>query len=174
MVYFMIMNMLMTSIFMFMNHPMSMGLVLLIQTILISIMSGMMSYTFWFSYIVFLVMLGGMLVLFIYMTSLASNEMFQFSSKIMLFMFMMITLTSMMLIVFPDNQMIISMIKNSNSLEMINSMSFMNNENLITLNKIYNSPNNLITILLINYLLITLIAVVKITSINIGPLRQKF
>lgn len=153
---------------------MSIGLVLLIQTILISIISGIISYTFWFSYIVFLVILGGILVLFIYITRLASNEIFQFSSKIILFIFIIITLTSIILIVFPDNQIIISIIKNSNSLEIINSMSFINNENLITLNKIYNSPNNLITILLINYLLITLIAVVKITSINIGPLRQKF
>nr|UFK62191.1 NADH dehydrogenase subunit 6 [Cicindela puritana] len=174
MIYLMVINMIMTSIFMFMNHPMSMGLILLIQTILISLISGMMSYTFWFSYIIFLVMLGGMLVLFIYMTSLASNEMFQFSSKIMFFMLMMITLFMMILFMLPDNQMIMSMVKNCNSAEMINYMNFINNENLITLNKIYNSPNNMITILLINYLLITLIAVVKITSINIGPLRQKF
>nr|YP_010546148.1 NADH dehydrogenase subunit 6 [Calomera brevipilosa]UYK51604.1 NADH dehydrogenase subunit 6 [Calomera brevipilosa] len=174
MIYMMIMNMLMTLIFMFMNHPMSMGLILLIQTILISMMSGMLSYTFWFSYIVFLVMLGGMLVLFIYMTSLASNEMFQFSSKISLFLMMMIMLFTFIMFMLPDNQMMFSMIKNSNLLEINNSMMFLNNENLITLNKIYNSPNNLITILLINYLLITLIAVVKITSISIGPLRQKF
>nr|UFK62204.1 NADH dehydrogenase subunit 6 [Habroscelimorpha dorsalis venusta]UFK62217.1 NADH dehydrogenase subunit 6 [Habroscelimorpha dorsalis saulcyi] len=174
MIYMMMMNMLMTLIFMFMNHPMSMGLILLIQTILISMMSGLMSYTFWFSYIVFLVMLGGMLVLFIYMTSLASNEMFQFSSKMMMFVLIMsMTLMTLMLML-PDNQMLMSLIKNSNSSEMINSMNFLINENLITLNKIYNSPNNMITILLINYLLITLIAVVKITSINIGPLRQKF
>nr|YP_009503520.1 NADH dehydrogenase subunit 6 [Abroscelis anchoralis]AWX64128.1 NADH dehydrogenase subunit 6 [Abroscelis anchoralis] len=174
MILFMIMNMLMTSIFIFMNHPMSMGLILLIQTILISLMSGLMSYTFWFSYIVFLVMLGGMLVLFIYMTSLASNEMFQFSSKIMFFMLMMLALLSMLLMMFPDNQMFSMLNKNSNITEISNPMLFLNNENLITLNKIYNSPNNMITILLINYLLITLIAVVKITSINTGPLRQKF
>nr|UFK62165.1 NADH dehydrogenase subunit 6 [Habroscelimorpha dorsalis dorsalis]UFK62178.1 NADH dehydrogenase subunit 6 [Habroscelimorpha dorsalis media] len=174
MIYMMMMNMLMTLIFMFMNHPMSMGLILLIQTILISMMSGLMSYTFWFSYIVFLVMLGGMLVLFIYMTSLASNEMFQFSSKMMMFMLIMTMTLMTLMIMLPDNQMLMSLIKNSNSSEMINSMNFLINENLITLNKIYNSPNNMITILLINYLLITLIAVVKITSINIGPLRQKF
>nr|ASN65960.1 NADH dehydrogenase subunit 6 [Odontocheila batesii] len=174
MLYLMLINMIITSIFMSMNHPMSMGLILLIQTILISIMSGLMSYTFWFSYILFLVMLGGMLVLFIYMTSLASNEMFQFSSKIMLYIIMMMTIFLMIMLVMPDKQMLMLLIKNSNSPELIYHMSVMNNDNLITLNKIYNYPNNTITILLINYLLITLIVVVKITSINTGPLRQKF
>ena len=50
-----------------------MGLTLLIQTILVSIISGLITKTFWFSYILFLVFLGGILVLFIYVTSLASN-----------------------------------------------------------------------------------------------------
>lgn len=37
--------------------------------------------------------------------------------------------------------------------------------------KLYNYPTNFITILLINYLLLTLIAIVKITNIFFGPLR---
>lgn len=45
------------------------------------------------------------------------------------------------------------------------------NENSLLLNKLYNYPTNLITLLLINYLLITLIAVVKITKLFYGPLR---
>lgn len=44
-------------------------------------------------------------------------------------------------------------------------------ENSLSLNKLYNFPTNFITILLINYLLITLIVVVKITKIFKGPLR---
>lgn len=44
-------------------------------------------------------------------------------------------------------------------------------ENSINLNKLYNFPTNLITLLLINYLLLTLIIIVKITNNFIGPLR---
>lgn len=44
-------------------------------------------------------------------------------------------------------------------------------ENLIELNKIYNFPTNLITLLLINYLFLTLLVTVKITKKNYGPLR---
>lgn len=45
------------------------------------------------------------------------------------------------------------------------------NENFLNLNKLYNFPINFITILLINYLFLTLIVIVKITNINKGPLR---
>lgn len=48
------------------------------------------------------------------------------------------------------------------------------NENSITLNKLYNFPNNIITIIVIIYLFLTLIAIVKITNIFEGPLRPNF
>nr|AKN78907.1 NADH dehydrogenase subunit 6 [Chromatomyia horticola] len=157
-------------IFMQMNHPLAMGLMLLIQTTLICITTGIMSKTFWFSYILFLIFLGGMLVLFIYTTSLASNEMFSFSMK--LFMFMMMSMSTMILIsMFMDKTMLSNMFMN---LEMNNNSNFNNyiNENSISLNKLYNYPTNIITILLMNYLLITLIATVKITNLFFGPLRM--
>nr|UPX88691.1 NADH dehydrogenase subunit 6 [Cychrus caraboides] len=170
---FIVMNLSMTIIFMFLNHPLSMGLILLIQTILISLISGMFSYTYWFSYILFLVMLGGMLVLFIYMTSLASNEMFHYSSKLFMFISTIIIFSFIMYNLI-DYMMLNPLFKNSNLMEFLNNMIFMKNENIYTLNKIYNAPNNLITLMLVNYLFLTLIAVVKITNINYGPLRQKF
>nr|ANJ70296.1 NADH dehydrogenase subunit 6 [Acilius sulcatus] len=166
-------NLILTMIFLFLNHPMSMGLVLMLQTILIALMTGLFSYSFWFSYILFLIMIGGMLILFIYMTSLASNEMFNFSKKIMIvsltFIIMIIILTFMI-----DNSLINSLFKNSNIIEFYNNMIFYKNENIISLNNIYNKPNFMITLMLINYLFLTLIAVVKITNMNYGPLRQKF
>jgi hypothetical protein len=46
-------------------------------------------------------------------------------------------------------------------------------EEIITITrKLYNQPNGVIIILLALYLLLTLIVVVKITSISKGPLRQ--
>nr|YP_009707852.1 NADH dehydrogenase subunit 6 [Harpalus sinicus]QEU52720.1 NADH dehydrogenase subunit 6 [Harpalus sinicus] len=163
----------MTITFMFLNHPLSMGLILLIQTLLITLMSGLFSYSYWFSYILFMVMIGGMLVLFIYMTSLASNEMFNFSIKMSMFIMFSISLT-MLMYFFMDYMMLTSLFKNSNMMEFMNNMLMIKNENLLSLNMIYNEPNNMITLMLVNYLFLTLIAVVKITDINYGPLRQKF
>nr|ALO77469.1 NADH deshydrogenase subunit 6 [Gyrinidae sp. GENSP01] len=165
-------NMMLSITFLFLKHPLSMGLILLIQTIVISVITGMLSQTFWFSYILFLIMIGGMLILFIYMTSLASNEMFSYSNKLMTLMLIMSIMFTIFILTM-DNMMIYPMIKNSDMFEMNSPILMLKNELLISLNKIYNNPNNMITTILINYLFLTLIAVVKITNIKNGPLRQK-
>nr|WGO57883.1 NADH dehydrogenase subunit 6 [Blattella parilis] len=150
-------------IFTQMNHPLAMGLILLIQTVMISLISGMLSQSFWFSYILFLIFLGGMLILFIYVTSLASNEMFFLSTKIIIFS---IFLTSLMMFLFSWSKL-----SNIQNQEMINFL-MMNNPLFSSLTKLYNQPTGIITILLASYLFLTLIAVVKITNIFMGPLRQ--
>nr|QRV62373.1 NADH dehydrogenase subunit 6 [Boreonectes macedonicus] len=168
----MMMNLSMTLTFMFLNHPMSMGLVLMIQTISIAMITGFYSLSFWFSYMLFLIMVGGMLILFMYMTSLASNEKFKFSKN--LTFSLLITSSMMMMLIFMNENILSMMITNSNLMELINSNMMFKNENLNSLNMMYNQPNFTITILMINYLFLTLIAVVKITQSNQGPLRQKF
>lgn len=59
----------------------------------------------------------------------------------------------------------------NNEIENISNINSYIIENSLSLNKLYNFPTNFVTILLINYLLITLIVVVKITNIQKGPLR---
>nr|ARH53893.1 NADH dehydrogenase subunit 6 [Hygrotus nigrolineatus] len=166
------MNMMINMIFISLNHPLSMGLILIMQTMIIAMMSSLYSMSFWYSYILFLIMIGGMLVLFMYMTSLASNEKFKMSNKLFILITMMMSMTFMLMLM--DKSLINFMLKNNNLTEMYNNMNMFKNETLLSLNSIYNYPNNLITILLINYLLLTLVATVKITKSNTGPLRQKF
>nr|QVM79306.1 NADH dehydrogenase subunit 6 [Teledapalpus zolotichini] len=164
---FLYLIMMLSFFFMFLNHPLSFGLILLIQTILLALTSGMMNFNFWFSYILFLIMIGGMLILFIYMTSIASNEKFIFSFKLfMVFMFLMMI---MMLINLIDYYFFNF---NLNTYE-IQNQNFIN-YNKFSLNKYINKPSNLIFFSMIIYLLITLILVVKITNIKFGPLRQKY
>nr|WGO57935.1 NADH dehydrogenase subunit 6 [Episymploce sundaica] len=146
-----------------MNHPLAMGLILLVQTVLISMITGMLSQTFWFSYVLFLIFLGGMLILFIYVTSLASNEMFFLSTKMLMAMTMMMFL---FIIMFYSLKMSITQ-----NQEMMNFLSI-NSLLMNSLTKLYNQPTGVITILLASYLFLTLIAVVKITNIFKGPLRQ--
>nr|QTC08198.1 NADH dehydrogenase subunit 6 [Sinochauliodes squalidus] len=164
--FLMSMNLLMSFNFTVMNHPLAMGLILLIQTILISLITGYMLQTFWFSYILFLIMLGGMLVLFIYMTSLASNELFSFSMKsLMLNSTILIIMMIMFFLFIPYFNMLNLDANNLN-------LTFINTENNMELLKLYNFPTMNLTLMLVNYLFLTLIAVVKITNINQGPLRQ--
>nr|WRO45257.1 NADH dehydrogenase subunit 6 [Majangella moultoni] len=151
-------------IFLVLDHPLSMGLILFIQTILMCLISGFMSLSFWFSYILLLIYLGGMLVLFMYVTSLASNEMFFYSNKTLL------SISSLPLFFF-----LICYFGFNYPMNL-----YENFENNLTLNlisnnfllKMYNKPINMITILIATYLFLSLIAVVKIISIYNGPLRQ--
>nr|AND96429.1 NADH deshydrogenase subunit 6 [Onthophagus vulpes] len=157
----MMMIMLIFSIFMIsVKHPLSMGIILLIQTINLSLYMGYLNLNYWYSYILFLIMIGGMLVLFIYMTNVASNEKFFPSIKLFLFsnMMMMMYFMTFMLI---DPFYI-----------MINSKFKENYDINLSLNKYFNFPNSIIMYILIIYLLITLLAVVKISSFKKGSLRS--
>nr|AVE15747.1 NADH dehydrogenase subunit 6 [Hierodulella sp. JZ-2017] len=157
-------SMTLSIIFLFLNHPLSMGLILFLQAISMCLISGYMSLSFWFSYVLLLIYLGGMLVLFMYVTSLASNEMFFYSNKIFFsIIFLPLTFLSIyfMDIIYPSN-----LYENMESNLTFNLMS---NNFLL---KMYNQPINTITILIASYLFLTLIAVVKMINIYNGPLRQ--
>nr|QIV24650.1 NADH dehydrogenase subunit 6 [Brephilydia jejuna] len=156
-----------TATFLFLNHPLSFGLILLLQTLCIAIITGMMNFNFWFSYILFLIMVGGMLILFIYMTSVASNEKFKFSPKLSALISLLVLVSTPFL--FMDK--IFTNLFNF-SYEMLKQDSMFNNS--FSLSKFMNMPMNLNLMLIIMYLLITLIVVVKLTNIQHGPLRQKF
>nr|YP_009045439.1 NADH dehydrogenase subunit 6 [Parantica sita]AHA03790.1 NADH dehydrogenase subunit 6 [Parantica sita] len=161
-----------SMIMLFINHPLSMGLLILIQTLLLCIISGMIINTYWFSYILFLIFLGGLLVLFIYVSSIASNEMFKFINFnfiifiifIILFISIMYNLNLKWLIFFFNDEM----------MNFFYNFMFFNNENKINLSKLYNNNTFYLMLMMILYLYITLIAVVKITNIFFGPLRSNF
>nr|UZC78734.1 NADH dehydrogenase subunit 6 [Aquatica leii] len=156
-----ILMMMMTMMFMMISHPLSMGLILLTQTLLISMWIGLLSMNFWYSYILFIIMVGGMLILFIYMTSVASNEKFSFNKSSLI---TAIPLVSMFL--FKDK-----LFPNMNSMNLditLKSKFFFT----MSLNKFLMYPMMLMSMVIIIYLLIALIAVSKITNIKSGPLRK--
>lgn len=156
-------------IFICISHPLSFGFVLLIQTVIIALSIGFFSVRYWYSYILFLIIVGGILVLFIYITRIASNEKFKFSKKIIV----LVNLTTIILFLIiknTDNLIINIIIKNSN----LTTQTINNIENL-SIRKYLNYPNALVFLLIITYLLITLIAIVKITITETqSPLRQKY
>nr|YP_010463250.1 NADH dehydrogenase subunit 6 [Iphicrates gressitti]UUJ37774.1 NADH dehydrogenase subunit 6 [Iphicrates gressitti] len=144
------MMMLMSILFMWMKHPLAMAIIIIIQTILVALSTGVMTNSFWFSYIIFIIMLSGMLVLFIYMASVASNEKFNISMKMFMLIVFMLSLT------IPTKFMMNNMPPNY-----LNMM----------LNWLFNSKTLYITIIMVLYLFFTMIVVSKIVNINEGPLR---
>nr|YP_002995751.1 NADH dehydrogenase subunit 6 [Stictopleurus subviridis]ACF04102.1 NADH dehydrogenase subunit 6 [Stictopleurus subviridis]URN72955.1 NADH dehydrogenase subunit 6 [Liorhyssus hyalinus] len=145
-------------IFMWLNHPISMGITIIIQTLIIAMISGMILGSFWFSYIIVITMLSGMLVLFIYMASVASNEKF-FSSIKLIF----ITLSVIMLSLLAEY-----MLMNSD-IEMM-KMNIITPE-LISLNTLFNMKFKFITMMMVMFLFLTMITVSLIVNISEGPLR---
>nr|WEY05501.1 NADH dehydrogenase subunit 6 [Ornithoptera alexandrae]WEY05514.1 NADH dehydrogenase subunit 6 [Ornithoptera alexandrae] len=163
---------LMSFIMYFLNHPISMGLSILTQTLLTCLILGMINYTYWFSYILFLVFMGGLLVLFIYVSSIASNEMFNYNimfKNLIILSFMMVLIFSFLL---KSNLNWLNFFFNNEMNNFFNCFIFFNNENKINISKLYNNLNFLLMIMMIIYLFIVLIAVVKITNIFYGPLRS--
>nr|ARH53815.1 NADH dehydrogenase subunit 6 [Dinoderus minutus] len=152
----MLMNLVLSTSFIMLKHPMSMAITLILSSISVAMSTGILSQTFWFSYIMFMIMVGGMLVMIIYMTSIASNE--KFKKNILIPFILMIMLIK---INTHENSSYDTMKMNEASKEMF-------------LIKFFNFPMMNLTIMIMIYLLMTLIVIVKITSTKSGPLRQKY
>nr|YP_009694517.1 NADH dehydrogenase subunit 6 [Eurydema oleracea]QEI26502.1 NADH dehydrogenase subunit 6 [Eurydema oleracea] len=139
------------------NHPLSMGLILIMQTLVTAIIIGYMMESFLFSYIIIIIMLSGALVLFIYMASVASNE--KFNSPIN----MMIISCSLMIISFTLLYYL--------DIKYFNNNLIKNDQ--ISLIKLFNMMTAKMTLMIIIYLLLTMIVVSNIAKVTEGPLRIK-
>nr|YP_010577127.1 NADH dehydrogenase subunit 6 [Striatobalanus tenuis]UZN92573.1 NADH dehydrogenase subunit 6 [Striatobalanus tenuis] len=154
----MIMMFIINLIFLFMFHPLAMIFILILQTMMISIIMYSITQFPWFSYTLILVFLGGMLILFTYMSNIASNEMFKPNLKMLFPLF--IAPISAFLIPLPKQNL-------STETKALNMDQFSN----LTIFKPFSSSIMPITLLMASYIILTLLTVVKISKMNQGPLR---
>nr|YP_002791234.1 NADH dehydrogenase subunit 6 [Aeschyntelus notatus]ABZ01979.1 NADH dehydrogenase subunit 6 [Aeschyntelus notatus] len=149
----------MAFIFMWLNHPISMGIMIIMQTLTICMITGLMLGTFWFSYLIMITMLSGMLVLFIYMASVASNEKFFTSMKLIMFSMFMIMVGMIMEInnIYMDNEF----------MKIITSTPMES----ISLTNMFNMKFKFITMTMVMFLFFTMFTVSLIVNISEGPLR---
>nr|WJW73304.1 NADH dehydrogenase subunit 6 [Malcus inconspicuus] len=138
-------------LFMFIKHPLSMGINIILQTSIIALSIGEMMNSFWFSYIILIIMLSGMMVLFIYMASIASNEKMKFSIKLS----------------------IISILSYWMSVNNHQWMELNNNWMNLSLNCMFNNTTSIMTLIMVSYLFLCMMIISKIVNINEGPLRMK-
>nr|YP_009917429.1 NADH dehydrogenase subunit 6 [Nabis ferus]QLF99796.1 NADH dehydrogenase subunit 6 [Nabis ferus] len=156
----------MMIIFPFMKHPLSMGLILILQTLITTLISGIMyNNSFMLSYILLITMLSGALVLFIYMASVASNEKFKTSSTMLMFiiMWMLITLTLTMV----NDEVLMNMVSKDN----MNYYTMY--DQAISMSNLFNTQSMFLTIMMVLYLLYTMISVTYIVNVFEGPMRKK-
>nr|YP_009000448.1 NADH dehydrogenase subunit 6 [Argas miniatus]AHF21649.1 NADH dehydrogenase subunit 6 [Argas miniatus] len=125
-------------------HPLTMLMTLIIFTLNITIMLYKTLYTTWFSMILILLILGGILVLFIYISSVIPNK--KFIYKKWMFILMIFPLF------FPTN-----MTSSNYSFSKISMFNI--------------DKNSFLLVFITIYLLITLIAVMKLINSSMAPLR---
>nr|UGK73279.1 NADH dehydrogenase subunit 6 [Cicadellidae sp. 'Neodcortus squaras'] len=146
------------SIISLMKTPMSMGAMLMMQTFLSTMfLAKIMGYS-WVPMTMFIMLIGGLMILFMYMSSIASNEKFKMSI-LMVIVPLLITLTMV-------EEMTIEMQNEMNLNNLI--MNEQKSMNFIFMNKYF-----MITVFIFMMLLLTMISVVFIMKIHKGPLRSK-
>nr|YP_010943489.1 NADH dehydrogenase subunit 6 [Tonna galea]WLS55622.1 NADH dehydrogenase subunit 6 [Tonna galea]WNO19561.1 NADH dehydrogenase subunit 6 [Tonna galea] len=82
-----------------MAQPLSLGLVIMFSTLMMCSISAMLISS-WYGYILFLIYVGGLLVMFAYVAALSPNVLFGSGSPLILFFFMSLIL-SMMMFAYP-------------------------------------------------------------------------
>nr|QHQ98557.1 NADH dehydrogenase subunit 6 [Parasitus wangdunqingi] len=128
------------------SHPISLIVLLIMSTLMASLFISNFLKSSWLSMIFILVMLGGMLILFIYIASLASNEPFTKNKIVYMAPFMLFLPVS--------------------------KLSYFSNFNENQLFSLFNSNSSFNNYVAIIYLLLTLLVVVEIISCYKSPLRS--
>nr|QVL29054.1 NADH dehydrogenase subunit 6 [Tripetaloceroides tonkinensis] len=148
------------------KQPMNMIFIILAQTLMITLSLNEASKSSWFPYLLTIMLIGGMMVLFIYITSITPNEMKPLKIKPLILITLISTIMMMISKYTPTAHM-----NNTENLKIfISTMPDHYNE----LKKIYNPPAFKMSIMMMIYLLITLLAMTSISNITLGPLRMKF
>nr|YP_010164881.1 NADH dehydrogenase subunit 6 [Jesogammarus hinumensis]QRN71586.1 NADH dehydrogenase subunit 6 [Jesogammarus hinumensis] len=145
--------------------PLALASLVITQTMLISLSSFITFKTPWFSFILMMLFISGMMIIFVYVSSLASNE-----------QTMMKTNYTPLFLVLAPFLLTLCAYNTSNNLNTTNITTLVEDQFNITalLNyKIYTNPIMTLTLTLIIYLLLALVVVVSITSNTKGPLRMK-
>lgn len=138
------------------SHPVILIIFILIQTVVLCLILWLKFKIRWFSYIIFLIFLGGLMVLFIYITSLASNEL------------ILISINSIFYSVIFCSLLLFFIILSFNLQDNYNIFNF----NFKSFHLIYSIRRSRLVILTIIYLLLTLIIVVKISNKFDAPIKN--
>nr|YP_010990692.1 NADH dehydrogenase subunit 6 [Rhotana formosana]WOW99136.1 NADH dehydrogenase subunit 6 [Rhotana formosana] len=155
---------LISTITMMMNHPMNMGMMLILQTTLACMLMTEMFSSPWYSYIMFISIVSGLMVMFIYMASIISNMKFKLNPTLML---TVMTLTLMLQnLSNSSTETIIKMINNK--------IYILKNENLKTTIKFFNMNKGIMTMMIMLTLFILLVSITNIVTKNKGPLKKSY
>nr|AVW86181.1 NADH dehydrogenase subunit 6 [Eulepethus nanhaiensis] len=137
------------------NSPLSIGLWVLLLALMVAISTSFI-FPSWFAFIIFLIYIGGMLVMFSYFTALTPNQPLEMKKMCIS---LILTLFLIMMILFS-----------SPILNTLLSTQWTSSSNPISI--LFTSYNTTLLLFLASILFLALVAVVKITNLPSGPLRS--
>ncbi len=157
-----------TACFPLISNPLRLGVTLLFCCILIVWGLAIIRSTFWVSYTLILVLVGGLIVVFIYVSLLASNELFVRTSSVW-------ATAGCVAVVFSSFVGVAFGFKGENLTEELNSTQLSNffESPLLWVSKFYSYDLGNLTLFLVFYLLFTLIIVVSICKNSSLALRSQ-
>nr|UBA14482.1 NADH dehydrogenase subunit 6 [Diaphorina citri] len=148
-----------STIMSFISTPISLGLLILIQTFILSVISRIISMSSWIPMSIFLIMVGGLMILFMYMTSISSNVQFK---NLDMKLPVMYTILSLPVFLITPTQL--SMSDNFQLLDNINFDFF----------KLFLPLNIYMSMFMFIYLLTALIIFINMMTLTKGPMRKKY
>nr|YP_010594873.1 NADH dehydrogenase subunit 6 [Anastatus dexingensis]WAJ57471.1 NADH dehydrogenase subunit 6 [Anastatus dexingensis] len=144
-------------------HPMNNGMILLFLTIFSSMWMNLFFNNHWMSFIIFLIMIGGLMILFLYFTSFISNmnSLIKWKNLSNFFIKILLLMTTLFMIIQFKNEW--TWTNSFNEINSINKLMInINFENNIQMNFLFMINKNFNTILLMIFLIICLTLIVKI------------
>nr|ARH10742.1 NADH dehydrogenase subunit 6 [Chaetosiphella stipae] len=154
-------NLIISMMFMSMKSPLSSNLLILIQSIMLTMMINLINKTSWIAFMLIILYIGGLMIIFLYISSIAFNEI-NFNKN---FMSMFIKMTLIYIL--------IMMIKNNLILENFNyENNYIFEDNFYLLNMFF-IPNYYMIYFIIMILFFMLILIIWMLKNNKGPIRQK-
>nr|YP_009470619.1 NADH dehydrogenase subunit 6 [Mycopsylla fici]AVF97047.1 NADH dehydrogenase subunit 6 [Mycopsylla fici] len=159
MTYLMLTNLFLSIFMVYSCYPILMGLMLLIVTFFFCATIRLMSNSSWISSTLFLIMIGGLMIIFLYTTSICSNQKF----KILNIKMMVIYFTLCSPILFFSK----------NSFMKLEEMTLMNTY-LKEFFKLFMPMNFYSTLFILIYLIFTLMIMINLMNFNMGPMRKKY
>nr|YP_010571646.1 NADH dehydrogenase subunit 6 [Aphis coreopsidis]UZH32906.1 NADH dehydrogenase subunit 6 [Aphis coreopsidis] len=154
-------NLIMAILLTMMKSPISSNLIILFQTIMLTLMINMINKTSWISFMIFILYIGGLMIIFSYISSIAFNE-FNINKNYKNMMLKLILLTMFMWYM----KLYFSM----ENFNFENKFMFEDNFNLLNM---FMMPNNLMIYFIMMILFFMLILIIWMLKINKGPIRQK-
>lgn len=137
------------------SAPIILLLTIIVQTLIICLIIWLSINTRWFAIILFLIFLGGLMVLFIYIVRLASNEIAFIDKTSLVILTSIIIICATGWVIFNEQNLTISNLVIKKFIKIIISTRFFT-----------------LIIITIIYLLITLIVVIKISNKYAAPIKN--